>query len=290
MIPILLLCLRAISDDSFERGMYLARAEQWEQARAAFARAQTAAPFDKRFPLELAGVEYRLGRHAAAQSHLRRALRLDPSDEYGNDFLATLYYLDGNYEAALVYWNRIGKPRLAAVEVEPAPPVPTVLLDRALMFAPGETVTLRGYRSTRARLESLDVFNRFGVDLASRPGQQFDARINWAAPIRMGSSFVGSRRASLPGCSPGSAESRALRDHLGQLLSLGCTEAPGFQLGFGTSFRRSEVALEAVRRCPERNLEYRRRAGFSSSQGPSRRGDSLAGYRSIVVERRVRCS
>jgi len=138
VIPILLLFLQAIPGDSFQRGMDLARAGQWEQARAAFTRAQIAAPFDKRFALELAGVEYRLGDHAAAKRQLHRALGLDPSDPYGNEFLATLYYLDGNYEAALVYWNRIGKPRLSAVEVDPAPPVPAVLLDRALLLAPAK--------------------------------------------------------------------------------------------------------------------------------------------------------
>jgi hypothetical protein len=189
VIPILLLCLQAIPDDSYQRGMDLARAEQWEQARTAFVQAQTAAPFDKRFPLELAGVEYRLGHYAAAGRHLRRALRLDPSDPYGNEFLATLYYLDGNYEAALVHWNRIGKPRLGSVEVEPAPPVPAVLLDRALTFAPGETLTVEEYRSTQTRLDNLDVFNRFRIELLSRPGQQVDARVNWVAPSRWGTAL-----------------------------------------------------------------------------------------------------
>jgi tetratricopeptide (TPR) repeat protein len=184
VISILLLCLQAIPEESFQRGMELARAAQWEQARAVFAVAQIAAPLDKRFPLELAGVEYRLGHYPAAERHLRRALRLDPSDNYGNEFLATLYYLDGNYEAALVYWNRIGKPRPANVEVDPAPPVPPALLDRALLFAPGETLTVRKYRSTQARIEQLDVFNRFRIELQSRPGEQYDVRINWIASSR----------------------------------------------------------------------------------------------------------
>ena len=184
MIPILLLCWLSIPEDWFQRGMDLARAGQWEEARSAFVAAQSEAPFDKRFPLELAGVEYRLGRNAIAQRHLQRALRLDPWDEYGNEFLATLYYLDGNYEAALVYWNRIGKPRLASVAVDPPPPVRAVLLDRALLFAPGETLTVRRYRATEARLEMSGAFNRFRIELASRPGQQYDARIQWVAPSR----------------------------------------------------------------------------------------------------------
>src|SRR5262249_19079171 len=135
------------------------------------------------------GIEYRLGHYGAARRHLRRALRLDPSDKYGAEFLATLYYLDGNYEAALTYWNRIGKPPLVSVEVYPAPPLSTVLLNRALTFAPGETLTVQQYRSTKARLASLDVFNRFRIEVVSRPGEQFHARVNWVALSRWGAAL-----------------------------------------------------------------------------------------------------
>lgn len=196
MIPILLLCWQALRDNGFQRGMDLAKAGQWEQARTAFAEAQSAAPLDKRFPLELAGVEYRLGHNASAVRHLRRALRLDPGDKYGCDFLATLYYLDGNYEAALAYWNRIGKPRIAGVAVDPAPPVREVLLDRALLFAPGETLTVSSFRGTRERLEMSEAFNRFRLDLAARPGEQYDAVIHWAPPWRW--SAVASALSELP--------------------------------------------------------------------------------------------
>ena len=43
---------------------------------------------------------------------LRRALRLAPRDDYTNNFLATIYFLEGNLDAALKYWNRSGKPLL----------------------------------------------------------------------------------------------------------------------------------------------------------------------------------
>ena len=47
---------------------------------------------------------------AEAKRNLRTALHRNPDDRYANDFLATLYQLDGNTEAALKYWNRLGKP------------------------------------------------------------------------------------------------------------------------------------------------------------------------------------
>jgi len=36
-------------------------------------------------------------------------LRVDSSSVYGNEFLATLYLMEGNLDAALKYWNRVGK-------------------------------------------------------------------------------------------------------------------------------------------------------------------------------------
>ena len=59
------------------------------------------APMDARFPTELAGVAFKQKQNARAERLLRRSLRLAPGDNYANDFLATLYFLDGNIEAAL---------------------------------------------------------------------------------------------------------------------------------------------------------------------------------------------
>ena len=52
---------------------------------------------------------------ARPEHDLHRALQLDPKDEYANEFLATVYFLEGNLEAALKYWNRVGKPQIAEV-------------------------------------------------------------------------------------------------------------------------------------------------------------------------------
>ncbi len=87
-----------------------------------FQRGSEAYSKDKRFPLELAGIAYREKDTAGAKRFLHRALSLDPRDEYGNDFLGTLYSLEGNLAGALFYWNRIGKPVLQNVHYQPAPP------------------------------------------------------------------------------------------------------------------------------------------------------------------------
>ena len=89
-------------------------------------------------------------RHAVR--HLRRALRLDPADSYGNDFLGTVYFLQGNLEAALKYWNRVGKPQIAEIRSQPAPQVNAALLDRALAFAPASVLRLPDLLTTEVRI------------------------------------------------------------------------------------------------------------------------------------------
>ena len=88
---------------------------------------------------------------AVAARHLRRALRLDPTDAYGNDFLGTVYFLQGNIAAALKYWNRVGKPQIVEVRSQPTPEVNAALLDRAMVFAPASVLRLPDLLTTEAR-------------------------------------------------------------------------------------------------------------------------------------------
>lgn len=187
-------CAAASAADDLQRGTDLARSGNWEQALVALLDGERQAPRDKRFPLELAGVEYRRNHFAAAKHHLRRALSLDPADAYGNDFLGTLYYLEGNLEAALRYWNRIDKPRLNDVTVAPEPPIDPVLLDSALATAPGAVLRLDELLTTKARLDSLDVFPSYRIEVAAHAEENFDATVRWLelpAWMRIASAFGG---------------------------------------------------------------------------------------------------
>src|SRR6185437_15631755 len=112
VILIFLLATQLAFADHYQRGMELAGKGSWREAREELLAGSVESPRDKRFMIELAGVEYRLGDRNLARNYLRRALDLDPADTYAIDFIATLYFLDGNAEAALQYWNRIGKPRI----------------------------------------------------------------------------------------------------------------------------------------------------------------------------------
>lgn len=109
------------ADLDFYYGTALAQLGRLEDAQRAFIDGARLQSQDKRFSLELGGVAFKLRRYPQAVHHLRRALRLDPRDTYGNDFLGTVYFLHGNIEAALKYWNRVNKPRIAGVRAVPTP-------------------------------------------------------------------------------------------------------------------------------------------------------------------------
>jgi len=155
--------------------MALARLGHWREAERALEDGRRMAPRDPRFPIELAGIAFKQKKNALAERRLRAALRLAPGDEYASNFLATLYFLDGNLEAALKYWNRIGKPRIAAIHDDPVPRVSPALLDHAFVFAPASTLLLPQYLATQSRLRGLGIFPEYQLDLAARNDGRFDA-------------------------------------------------------------------------------------------------------------------
>jgi len=155
-------------------GTALARLALWPQAHQAFRDGENSLPKDERFPLELAGVDFKQKHYAEAATHLRRALRLTPNDSYANEFLATIYFLEGNLEAAVKYWNRVGKPKLATVKASPLPRVNPAMLDRAFAFAPASTLRQEDLLTSEARIRELGIFSSFNFDLQARDDGQFD--------------------------------------------------------------------------------------------------------------------
>ena len=153
-------------------GMALARLGRLDEARSAFEAGRRKNPVDKRFAIELAGLAYKRQDFPAAIRDLRQALRLDPDDRYANHFLGTLYFLSQNLDAALQYWNRIGKPRVDAVRVEPEPRIRPALLDRAFAFAPASVLELRDLWATEASLDQLGIFQLRQLNLVPRDGQE----------------------------------------------------------------------------------------------------------------------
>ena len=158
----------------YDYGLALAHLERWDEARKAFVAGRRMQPQDKRFPVELAGIEFKQKKYPEAAAYLRAALRLDPEDKYISDFLATVYYLEGNLEAALKYWNRNGKPQIQDVRMPPQLRINPVLLDHAFAFSPASTLRREELLATEARLNALEIFPSYRLDLLARPDEKFD--------------------------------------------------------------------------------------------------------------------
>jgi tetratricopeptide (TPR) repeat protein len=161
-------------DFGLYRGLALAHLERWDESQKAFQAALARNPRDARLVTELAGLAYRQKQFKEAKSYLRRALNLEPEDDYANNFLASIYLLEGNLEAALKYWNRIGKPRLSDLSFQPEPKVNPILLDRAFQFSRGSVWRSSDFLTTSARLNSLGAFQAQHFDLQENADETFD--------------------------------------------------------------------------------------------------------------------
>jgi tetratricopeptide (TPR) repeat protein len=158
----------------FYLGIALAHLGRLTDAQAALEDGRRLAPSDLRFATELAGIAFEEKNYPQAIHRLRESLRLAPDDEYANDFLGTAYFLEGNLEASLKYWNRASKPEIAELREDPPLRIAPALLDRAFAFSPAALLTLREFSDTRARVDGLGIFPQSHFDLNARSDGKFD--------------------------------------------------------------------------------------------------------------------
>ena len=131
--------------------------------------------------------DYKRRDFAAAKRELRSALRLDPRDKYTHDFLGTLYFLDGNLEAALKYWNSIDKPRLRSVSVQPEAHLNDALLQHAIGFNAPQVLSGDALLAANARLDNLGIYPQRRVELvpaADSRAEFFDERNEFGSDER----------------------------------------------------------------------------------------------------------
>jgi Tetratricopeptide repeat len=175
----------------FLAGLALARLEKWDEAKLAFEAGLRKSPGDSRFLVELAGIAYKQKDFRTAKKHLHAALRLNPQDSYSNEFLATIYFLEGNLEAALKYWNPEDKPRLRSVAFAPSLNLRESLRDRALAFNAPQVLTADAFHTTQARLDELGIFSSRRMELSpAADSGNYDATLHFAERNGWGDSKV----------------------------------------------------------------------------------------------------
>jgi Tetratricopeptide repeat len=177
-------------DFDYLRGLALSRMDKWDEAKQAFERGEQKAPLDSRFAVELAGIAYKQKEFSLAKKDLQRALRLNPRDAYTHEFLATIYFLEGNLAAALKYWNAEEKPRLRSVNFVPELQLSGTLRDRAMAFNAPQVLTGDALRTTEARLDNLGIFSSRRVELTAADSGSYDLSLHLAERNLWGDSKV----------------------------------------------------------------------------------------------------
>src|SRR6266481_4807282 len=171
-------------------GLALARQEKWSEAKQSFESGFGKAPGDPRFLVELAGIAYKQKDFRAAKDRLHAALRLNPQDAYAREFLATIYFLEGNLEAALKYWNPEDKPRLGSVAFAPSLQLKESLRNRALAFNAPQVLTGDALLATQSRLDHLGVFSNLRIELHPSESGNYDLTLHLAERNGWGDSKV----------------------------------------------------------------------------------------------------
>ena len=161
-------------DFGLYRGLALSHLQRWDEAQVAFAASLASNPNDSRLMVELGGLAYRKKDFPEAKTYLRHALAIDGRDSYTNNLLASIYFLEGNLEAALKYWNRAGKPQLSDLRFQPGPSLKPILLDRVFAFQRGSVWMDNQYLATKMRLAQLGVFQSERFDLQPNDDDSFD--------------------------------------------------------------------------------------------------------------------
>jgi tetratricopeptide (TPR) repeat protein len=174
----------------FLAGLALARLEKWDEAKAAFDVGFRKAPGDDRFLVELAGIAYKQKDFRTAKLNLHAALRLNPRDSYSREFLATIYFLEGNLDAALQHWNLLDRPRLRSVSYAPSLKLKESLRDRAVAFNAPQVLTIDALLTTQSRLNNLGLFSSRRMELSPVDSGNYDATLHLAERNGWGDSKV----------------------------------------------------------------------------------------------------
>ncbi len=164
----------------FLQGLALSRLEKWDEAKLAFETGVRKSPRDSRFPVELAGIAYKQKDFRTAKDRLQAALLLNPRDAYAREFLATIYFLEGNLEAALKYWNPEDKPRLRSVIFAPSLQLNESFRNRALAFNAPQILTGDALLTTESRLDNLGIFSSRRTELAPADSGNYDLTLHLA--------------------------------------------------------------------------------------------------------------
>jgi tetratricopeptide (TPR) repeat protein len=180
-------------EDLVSRGVAAGRVGQYAEAEQALQRAIALDPSRPEARVELAGLRFLEKKYEDAVVGFSSALVYRP-DPYAREMLAASLHLAGRTEDALKEWNRLGQPRLDAVEVNGLVHTRDRVVRRELTVFPEGVLDLGQYRKTRLRLEELGIFDRIALRPLPKELGRMDLEVDLAERHGFGSLLeVGAR-------------------------------------------------------------------------------------------------
>ena len=146
-------------------GIAYRRMKEYQKAEDTFTEGSKRYPDDSRFHNELANLFLENNNLESARSALRRALVVDPHNNYASDQLATLDMSTGDVQAALRAWNKSGRPVINEILNNYYPSFSSWVVRSGIAFDPGRTLRYSEWKTTESRLFETDNFTNVGLEL-----------------------------------------------------------------------------------------------------------------------------
>ena len=139
--------------------------KEYQKAEDIFNEGSTRYEDDSRFLNELANLFLENNDIEAAKTALRRALLVDPTNNYASDELATIDMSEGDVQSALRAWNKSGRPYINDILHNYNLSFGSWVVRRAVKFHPAGTLRYSDWKTTESRLIETDNFANVGLEI-----------------------------------------------------------------------------------------------------------------------------
>jgi tetratricopeptide (TPR) repeat protein len=146
---------------------------------------------DSRFHIELADMFLENNDIESSKSELRRALAVDPNNNYASDQLATIDMSEGDVQSALRSWNKSGRPFINDILHNYYLSFGSWVVRDAVAFHPAGSLRYSEWKTTEARLLETETFSNVGLEIEPTPvPDQYNAVVRTSTKTNSLSDFL----------------------------------------------------------------------------------------------------
>src|SRR5437016_10997290 len=172
-------------------GIAYGRMKEYQKAEDLLKEASQRYPQDPRFYNELGDFYLANNDRDAAKSELRRALVVDPANNYASDLLATIDMSEGEVQSALRSWNKSGRPVINDILHNYYLTFGSWVVRDAVAFHPAGVLTYSEWKTTESRLLETGNFANVGLEIEpTRVPDQYNAVVRTTTKNNSFSNFL----------------------------------------------------------------------------------------------------